>query len=983
MLKSPRRLLTAFALVTAIGCGDDGGSEPSGSITLSASPSALTVQQGASGTVTVTLVRGGGFADPVNVAVTGLPTGVTTSVVPAQLTGATTQAEVTVNVANTVPAGTYTATVSASATGVGSASATYSLTVTALPTYALTANPAAVTIGQGGSGTTSIQLARTNFTGAVALSLQNPPAGITGSFNPTPATADQSTLTINVAGTVATGNVTLTVLGTATGQPDKTTTITLTVAPPPDYTLTTTPTTVPINAGATGQVTVNINRTNFTGAVTLALDAPPAGITATFNPAAPTTNSSVATISVATTVVPGDYNITIKGTAAGVPTAVEGAAIDEAAAAGDRTVTVQVTVSAAPTFTIAAGPTAVNATPGGSASSTITIVRTNLTSDIALTLVSPPTGITGVFTPATLTGTTLTSSLAINVAGTVAPGQYTLTVQGAGGTITQTATVTVTVATGPSVSLSMTPATLTIDQGGASQSTLNATRSNFTGNITPSVSGNPAGMTVTFNPNPITGNSSAVTVNVGGAVAAGNYTLTITGNTGGTAGTPTTTLGVTVTQPSGSNFVWEFCNTDDVPIKFWRLSGSTWSEVAPTVVGTVTRFSFTISSASGGVAFTVSNTGAAALRTALRGTRSRDLRSVVRQTREKARTTRMKIRNQSNQNVSLTTPFFDTFVFYAQASELGSFSETCGTDPATVQKTFNVSGQAAGEAGFLGYGIAAAALISGTTTYNLNVVPGTYDWLAVFGPQPGLPDFAQNWTNYRIGRNEVAPGGAVAIDRTGAPAFVTAPFTVTGGVGGSLYLFSQSLQGANGAVTGFSQGSPFNSTGTGNLLFPQPGDRLSTDLWSFNATNAELNGELLDFRSSIRYIGSAPPANLNFALAAKVPAYTVSPVNGAPVPTWMVSGTTPADYQTATSTVTAAFFGSGDNTIYTISASRGWLVANGMSTSYTLTGPTLPGFLTQWAPAAPLLESNVLMIGSNASAAPTAGTIINFASRGQ
>src|SRR5512145_2906167 len=106
MWKSPRRALTAIAVLTAIGCGGgDDGNGPTGSISLTANPTTLTLPQGGSGTVTVTLVRGGGFADPVNVAVTGLPGGVTLSVTPAQLTGATTQATVTVNVGNAVPAG--------------------------------------------------------------------------------------------------------------------------------------------------------------------------------------------------------------------------------------------------------------------------------------------------------------------------------------------------------------------------------------------------------------------------------------------------------------------------------------------------------------------------------------------------------------------------------------------------------------------------------------------------------------------------------------------------------------------------------------------------------------------------------------------------------------------------------------------------------------------------------------------------------------
>ncbi len=960
---APRRVLSALALLTAIGCGDDDGSGPTGSITLSASPSALTVQQGGSGTVTVTLVRGGGFADPVNVAVTGLPSGVTLTVTPAQLTGTTTQAVVTVNVANSVPAGTYPATVTATATGIGSATASYTLTVTALPTYALTATPAAVSVGQGGSGTTTIGVTRTSFTSPVTLTLDAPPAGITGSFNPTPATGDQSVLTINVASTVAPGNHTLTVRGTATGQADKTTTVALTVTGPANYSLAATPSAVTISAGGNGTTTVDITRTNFTGAVTLSLDAPPAGITATFNPAAPTTNSSVATIAVASTVTPGNYNVTIKGTGS----------------AGDRTTIVAVTVTAAASFTLAASPSALSLAPGGSGNSTVTIVRTNLTADIALTLVSPPAGITGVFTPATLTGTTLTSTLAINVASTVVAGVYPITVQGVGGSLTRTAVVTVTVAAGASVSLSFTPAALSIQQGGSGSTTLNATRSNYTGTITPSVAGAPAGLTLTFNPNPLTGNSAAVTVNVGAGVAVGTHNLTITGASGA-AGNPTAPLAVTVTAATGgSNFVWEFCNADGVPLKFWRQSGGTWTEVAPTVVGNLTRFSFTISSTSGGVAFTLSNTGPS-VRNSFRTAQQRSsFRGFTKLAREKANAARMKL---TNQTVNQSSPFFDTFVILGLASELSGYGETCvTTTPTLVSKTFNVSGIAASESGQLGYGPGAAALTSATPSYNVMVEAGSYDWLAAFGPTPGFPDLNYNWSAYRLGRNEPAPGAAVAINRVGATAFTTFPFTVTGGSSGSTYFFSQSLSGARGHINSFSIGSLLGTMNTGTALFLSPGDRLGTDLLSLNITNANTVGTVTDFRNTVRYLGSAPPASGSFALPQAVPAFVVSAVAGAPVPTWSAAGSIPTDYQGATSSVGASFTGANSGPLYTITATRGWLTANGMSTNYTLAGPILPGFLAAWAPGAPLDDSSVIMFGSFGTTAPVAGTVINFAFR--
>jgi hypothetical protein len=157
---------------------------------------------------------------------------------------------------------------------------------------------------------------------------------------------------------------------------------------------------------------------------------------------------------------------------------------------------------------------------------------------------------------------------------------------------------------------------------------------------------------------------------------------------------------VSVTAPTGGSTFWEFCNSGDVPLKFWRLSGGTWVEVAPTVVGSVTRFSFTISSTSGGVAFTVSNTGAA-VRTSMRTNRQRSvLRTFTRQTRDKANSAQMRL---TSQDIALTDPFFDTFVLFALTSELSGFQETCEvTTPTLVSKTFNVSGQGASEAGLLG-----------------------------------------------------------------------------------------------------------------------------------------------------------------------------------------------------------------------------------------------------------------------------------------
>jgi uncharacterized membrane protein len=961
MFKVPWRAVSALALLTAIGCGDDGGSEPEGSISVSGSPTTLSVPQGGSGTVTVTLTRGGGFGEPVNVTVEGLPSGVTASVAPTSLTGTTTQAVLTVTVTNSVAAGSYTATIRASAAGIGAATTTFVLTVTAQAAYTLTATAASAV--PGASGTSTIAIQRTNFTGPVTLTLENPPAGITGTFNPTPANGDQSVLTINVAPTVAPGTYNLTVKGAATGPGEKTTTVALTVTAAPTYTLSVTPTTLPINAGDNGQATVNIARANFDGTVTLSLDAPPAGITATFNPAGVTGPTAIATINVAANVAPGNHPVTIKGTAAGT---------------ADKTTILTVTVAAAGTFTISAAPTALTIAPGANLSSTITIARTNLTSDVVLSLVTPPTGITGTFTPATLTGTTLTSALQINVAANVAPGTYPITVRGVGGSVTQTTTVNVTVAAaGSTVTLAVAPTTLSITAGSSGQTTLTATRSNFTGDITPSVTGNPAGMTVAFNPTPITTSPSTVTVNVGAGVVPGTYNLTITG-AAGTAGNPTTTLGVTVTAAGGGqNIVWEFCNADGVPLKFWRQSGGTWAEVSPTVVGAVTRFSFTISGTQAGIAYTSTVTDASVRsspRVAKSGGSFGQPGLPVRRKLMGGGAARL-----TNQTGSLLATYFDTFVMLALTSEIATRQPVCTTPtpPAPVTKTFTVSGMASNEIGLLSYGDGSASLTPATASYGVSVTPGTYDWLAAFGIPGPIPDFP-TFTHYRLGRGETAPGGTVAINRTGATPFTTVPFTITGGSAGSANIYVQFFEGARGPIAGLTFGDP--TSNAGNLLFLATGDRLATDMNIFFNTNAE-GTEFEIQRGFIRSFGPNPPASTTFALPANVPAFTVAPVNGAPVPTWSASGQIPTDYQGVSSFIEASFQGAGESTLYTITATRGWLTANNMSTSYTLAGPTLPGFLAQWAPATPLVDAQVVMASSLDLFAGTAGSVVNFALR--
>jgi len=110
----------------------------------------------------------------------------------------------------------------------------------------------------------------------------------------------------------------------------------------------------------------------------------------------------------------------------------------------------------------------------------------------------------------------------------------------------------------PSFTLTPASASLSVAVGGAATDTITVADSGgFTGPVTLSASGMPAGVTVTFGTNPAT-SSSVVTVSAANATAAGSFTLTISGSgtSGGTALTASTTIAVTLAvgapPPGGS-----------------------------------------------------------------------------------------------------------------------------------------------------------------------------------------------------------------------------------------------------------------------------------------------------------------------------------------------------------------------------------------------------------------------------------------------
>src|SRR5258708_2853154 len=207
--------ISFLSLLLLSPCGEGSSPAPAGDFTLTATPASLSLVAGGGGQqISVNAVPANGFTGMVNVAIAGLPLGVTAQ--PATLT-------LTPGIAQTVTltAGANAATGSAMVTFTGTSgalshSATVSATIAAPPPdYTLTLSPASVTIVGGPAGAAvSVMVAAVNsFTGTVAVVITGLPAGVTANpatLSLAPGVAQSTTLTASLNAAAATSTVTFT-----------------------------------------------------------------------------------------------------------------------------------------------------------------------------------------------------------------------------------------------------------------------------------------------------------------------------------------------------------------------------------------------------------------------------------------------------------------------------------------------------------------------------------------------------------------------------------------------------------------------------------------------------------------------------------------------------------------------------------------------------------------------------------------------------
>ncbi|WP_254062237.1 hypothetical protein [Acidobacterium sp. S8] len=543
-------------LLLLAACGshtETNASGPGPDFSLALSPTSLSIEAGTAQSLTVTVSAQNNFTGSVQVAISGLPSGVTAAPSTLNMTSGVPQ-KVTLTADANAAASDDTVTFTATS-GMLSHAAMLSLKVTSVPPpaedFSLSVTPSSLMLTAGATGESlTVNAAPVNgFSDPVNVSFSGLPAGVTispSTLTLTPGSPQNIVLT--AAANASLGTVSVTVTGVS-GSLSHTSTVALTVvaAPPPaDFTIAIKPTALALTAGAGGQaVTVTISAVNgFTGRVDVALAGLPAGVTASPSTLSiPAGSSQSLTLTAAANAHIGSANITVTCSSGSLShTAILALSVASPPPAAD--------------FSLTATPGSLSIIAGltGLPVSLLATAGNGFTGSVAVSVSGLPAGVTA--SPSTLNLTPgVPQNVTLTAAANAAVGKATVTFTGKSGALTHTAAVALTVAPAPpppDFTLSVNPQSLTLTAGASGQqiAVSAAAQNGFTGTVNVSVSGLPSG--VTPSPSTLTltpGTPQNMTLTAASGAATGKVTVTFTGATSPLTHTATLALTVNPTPP--------------------------------------------------------------------------------------------------------------------------------------------------------------------------------------------------------------------------------------------------------------------------------------------------------------------------------------------------------------------------------------------------------------------------------------------------
>ncbi len=202
------------------------------------------------------------------------------------------------------------------------------------------------------------------------------------------------------------------------------------VAATPGFSVSASPSSVSVVQGSTGASTITSSVFGgFDSAVTLSASGLPSGVTAAFSPSSITgTGTSTLTFTATTTASTGTFSVTVTGTS--------GSTVES------TTISLTVTAPVTGSFTISVSPTSGYLDQGQSGYGVVTITASGgFNSAVALSASGIPSGVTGSFSPTSITGSG-TSDFTLTVSRTAPTGTYPITITGTGGGVTKSTTLT-------------------------------------------------------------------------------------------------------------------------------------------------------------------------------------------------------------------------------------------------------------------------------------------------------------------------------------------------------------------------------------------------------------------------------------------------------------------------------------------------------------------------------------------------------------
>jgi hypothetical protein len=526
-----------------------------------------TLFQGNSTSTYINVSSENGFNGYVDLAVSGVPPGVTATLGPNPIAGAS-SSMLMLAASNTAAPGNASVTVTGVSGGV-TASTTVPISIVA-PAFTISGWYGQI-LAQGTSTTTYVYIYSQNgFSGNVSLSISGLPSGVTATWSANP-TNFSSTLTLVASSSAPIGTSQITVTGKS-GSLSASATGSLQIVAP---SLSLQPELASLSMGPNSTVTDELFFSlpnNGVGNVSLAVSGLPSGVTASWSQN-PASQSSVLTLTSSSAAL-GSYNLTVTGKF------------------GTVTATTTITLGIfAPAFTLS--PAYATIGQGSTTSASISISgQYGFNGGVILSASGLPAGVSAAWAqnPATLVGT-----IELVATSNAALGQYNVTITGSSGNMTASTTLNLTVS--PQSFGLYIGSWSGVSLGGSGTANFYVEpAAGFTGLVSFSVSGLPSGVTAAFSPT-ASATGSTLTFTASGTASTGQYNVTITG-TSGTL-TATAQFQLTVYAPTFT------LNSGSVSL-FQGSTGSTYAYAYGSNYGLVSGVTLSIAGLPSGVTASIS-----------------------------------------------------------------------------------------------------------------------------------------------------------------------------------------------------------------------------------------------------------------------------------------------------------------------------------------------------------------------------------------